>query len=181
MEPMCALLSFQGSVWFVCKVSSHLFHSPQSHPSRQPLVSCLMKGSPLLDISSGVRQRDKGGCWSNTQTNRQWQKHTFVAQRLALISDSAKSQKEANLSLWTKAVQMRYLSLSLMEIGTLHTSFAIMLHNWYCLHIQQTIEEMVTVQGGAGYPHHWHRTWHWRCWCLLFGTLGLWWADWGPL
>lgn len=66
-----------------------------------------------------------------------------------------------------------------MEIGTLHTSFAIMLHNWYCLHIQQTIEEM--VQGGAGYPHHWHRTWHWRCWCLLFGTLGVWWADWGPL
>lgn len=114
MEPMCALLSFQGSVWFVCKVSSHLFHSPQSHPSHQPLVSCLMKGSPLLNISSGVRQRDKGGCWSNTQTNRQWQKHTFVAQRLALISDSAKSQKEANLSLWTKAVQMRYLSPSLL-------------------------------------------------------------------
>lgn len=73
------------------------------------------------------------------------------------------------------------ISFSLMEIATLYTSFAIMLHNWKCLHIQRAIEEMVTVQGGAGYPHHWHRTWHWRCWCLLFGTLGLWWADWGPL
>lgn len=97
-------------MWFSLKVSSHLLCSPQIYPLRQSLVSCLMKGSLLLHISSKVRPGDKGGCWSNRQTNRQWQKHTFVAQHLALISDSAKSQREANPSLWTGAFQSRYFS-----------------------------------------------------------------------
>lgn len=109
---MCAVSSFQESVWFVCKVSSHLLHSPQSHPSHQAPVSCLMKGSPLLHISSRVRQGDKGGCWSNTQTNRQWQKHTFVAQRLALISDSARSQRERQVSAFELELSRGGLSLS---------------------------------------------------------------------
>ena len=111
-------------MWSVCKVSSHLLHSPQSHPSHQAPISCLMKGSPLLHISSRVRLGDKGGCWSNTQTNRQWQKHTFVARRLALISDSAKSQRETRasafeLGLFRGGLSLyRSLSLSppLMEI-----------------------------------------------------------------
>lgn len=99
-------------MWYVCKVSSHLLHSPQSHPLHQAPSSCLVKGSPLLHISSRVRQGDKGGCWSNTQTNSQWQKHTFVAQRLALISWLCQEPKrEASLSLWTGACQ-RFLSLS---------------------------------------------------------------------
>lgn len=132
-----ALSSFQESVWFVRKLSSHLLHSPQSHPSHQAYVSCLMKGSPLLHISSRVRQGDKGVCWSNTQTNRHWQKHTFVAQRLALISDSAKSQeREASLSLWTGAFQRRSLSLPFslslsLSLSPLWRSACMLLHSYH--------------------------------------------------
>lgn len=114
-----ALSGFQECVWCVCKVSFHLLHSPQSHPLHQAPISCLMKGSPLLHISSRVRQGDKGGCWSNTQTNRQWQKHTFVAQRLALISWLCQEPKrEASLSLWTGAFQRSFLSLSWRSMST---------------------------------------------------------------
>lgn len=82
-----------------------------------------MKGSPLLHISSTVSQGDKGGCWSNTKTNRQWQKHTFIAQRLALISDSAKSHRERQVSAFELELCRGGLSLKCRSMHKLYKAF----------------------------------------------------------
>lgn len=88
LNPQSLFLIHLNFLWSLeVFVSPHLFHSPQSNPLCQPLISCLVNRSLLLHISSRVRPKEKRGCWSNTHTNHQWQKHTFVAQHLALISD----------------------------------------------------------------------------------------------
>lgn len=130
----CTLSGFSECV--CAAFPPHLLHSPQSHPLHQAPISCLMKGSPLLRISSRVSKGDKGGCWSNIQTNRQRQKHTFVARRLALISWLCQEPKrEASPSLWTGAFQMRFGSLLFSHSQSngdlcvqITASFAILLH-----------------------------------------------------
>lgn len=146
-----------------------------------------MKGSPLLHISSRVRQGDKGGCWSNTQTNRQWQKHTFVARRLALISDSAKSRRERQVSAFELGLFRggRSLSRSLLwricacALHSYHSQSCSTTDSAYIF--SRTAKGMVAARGGAEHPHHWQRTWHRWCWCWLFEMPGLWWADRGLL
>lgn len=132
---------FSGMCVIICKVSSRLRYPPQSPPFHQAPIPCLMKGSPLLHISSTARQGDKGDCWSNTQRNHQWQKHTFVARHLALISWLYQEPKgEA-----TQTVNPH--SLSYDPSVQIAASFTILLHK--SAYIFSQTAGGWTMQGGA--------------------------------
>lgn len=132
---------FLGMCVIICKVSSRLRYPPQSPPLHQAPIPCLMKGSPLLHISSTARQGDKGDCWSNTQRNRQWQKHTFVARHLALISWLCQEPKREA----TQTVNTLYLSYD--PSVQIAASFTTLLHK--SAYIFSQTAGWWTMQGGA--------------------------------
>lgn len=151
---------FSGMCVIICKVSSRLCYPPQSPPLHQAPIPCLMKGSPLLHISSTARQGDKGDCWSNTQRNRQWQEHTFVAQHLALISWLCQEPKREA----TQTVN----SLSLIWSKCTNCSIIYNPPSLECLHIQPDSGWMDKAGRSKKYPHRPQRTSHRWCWKKWF-------------